>query len=512
MAVVLQARGVAPGTHVGVLGPTTRPLVTALQAVWLAGGTLVTLPLPMRLGSIEAFVDQTRRRIVNADAPLVLIDPDLAPFLPVEPGDPFTTLTLDELYVSASTARDSRYEQPPADPDRLAILQFTSGSTADPKGVMLPDRCVVENIDAIIEAAGLGPSDRVVSWLPLYHDMGLIGLLMTPMLHGFELVLGAPQDFLAAPANWLEWISTFHGTITAGPNFSYALVARAYSAPVWAHSTCRRGDSRSTVRSRSIPARWRPSARDAAPHGFDAKAAFPVFGMAEATLAVTFPEPGLGMAVDHVDRASLEHERYAAATSATSTGGRRLALLGRAVRGFELRVVEPESGRVLGEREVGELELRGPSVTPGYYRNDAATTAAFRDGWFRTGDLAYLVDAQLVVCGRLKDMIIVGGRNVFPEDVERAAAAVDGVRAGNVIVLGSDRRKGREAIVVVAEAKSDDLGALRDAVAAVVTDAVGVPPAEIVLVRAGSLPKTSSGKLQRSLCRERYLDDQLDLV
>jgi fatty-acyl-CoA synthase len=151
-------------------------------------------------------------------------------------------------------------------------------------------------------------------------------------------------------------------------------------------------------------------------------------------------------------------------------------------------------------------------VTPGYYRNDAATAAAFRDGWFRTGDLAYLVDTQLVVCGRLKDMIIVGGRNVFPEDVERAAAAVDGVRAGNVIAFGSDRRKGREAIVVVAEIKSDDLVAVKDGVATVVSDAVGVPPVDIVLVQAGSLPKTSSGKLQRSLCRQRYLDDQLDLV
>ncbi len=377
---------------------------------------------------------------------------------------------------------------------------------------MLPDRCVVENIGAIIEAAGLGPTDRAVSWLPLYHDMGLIGLLMTPMLHGFELVLGAPQDFLSAPASWLEWISEFRGTITAGPNFSYALAARALK---------RAGAGSLDLSS------WRlalngaepvdPNAVEAfcahaAPFGLDAKAAFPVFGMAEATLAVTFPEPGLGMAVDHVDRAALENERYAAAVPATSDGARRLAQLGRALRGFDLRVVDPESGRELGDRDVGELELRGPSVTPGYYRNERATADTFRDGWLRTGDLAYLVDGQLVVCGRLKDMIIVGGRNVFPEDVERAAAAVDGVRAGNVIAFGSDRRKGREAIVVVAETKTDDLAAVRDVVAATVTDAVGVPPADIVLVRAGSLPKTSSGKLQRSLCRQRYLDDQLELV
>ena len=151
-------------------------------------------------------------------------------------------------------------------------------------------------------------------------------------------------------------------------------------------------------------------------------------------------------------------------------------------------------------------------MTPGYYRNPEATAAAFVDGWLRTGDLAYVVDGRLVVCGRLKDMIIVGGRNVFPEDVERAAAAVDGVRAGNVIAFGSDRRRGREAIVVVAETKSDDLHLVHDSVIDLVCDAVGVPPVDVVLVRPGTLPKTSSGKLQRSLCRDRYHDDELEPV
>ena len=172
------------------------------------------------------------------------------------------------------------------------------------------------------------------------------------------------------------------------------------------------------------------------------------------------------MEVDTVDSAALEHERHAAPASGGTGVARRLAMLGRPLRGFELRVCDPESGRVLRDREVGELELRGPSVTPGYYRRDDATAVAFRDGWFRTGDLAYLVDGRLVVCGRFKDMIIVGGRNVFPEDIERAAGTVDGVRAGNVIAFGSDRRRGREQIVVVAETRADDDTApVRDAVA-----------------------------------------------
>lgn len=514
-AAALQARGVGPGVHVGVLGPTSRPLVTTIQAVYLAGGTVVALPLPMRLGSIEEFVDQTRARVANADAGLVVVDRDLAPFLdpvPARADQHPPTVLLDDLVAEGAQIGAAAWKRPDDDPDRLAILQFTSGSTAAPKGVMLPDRCVGANIDAILTAAQITHADTAVSWLPLYHDMGLIGLLMAPMLHGFELVLGAPQDFLARPACWLEWISQYRGTITAGPNFSYALAARALRrAGELDLSSWRLAlNGAETVDPHAVES----FCTAAAPFGFDARAAYPVFGMAEATLAVTFPAVGEGMTVDDVDRHALEHDRRAvpAADDAPPESVRRLAKLGRPLDGFELRIVDPVTGDEREEREVGELELRSPSVTPGYYRNAEATAATFDDGWLRTGDLAYLVDGQLVVCGRQKDVIIVGGRNVFPEDVERAAATVDGVRAGNVIAFGSDRKRGRESIVVVAETKTDDLHEVHDLVVTKVCDAVGVPPVEVVLVRPGSLPKTSSGKLQRSLCRDRYHEDQLEPV
>lgn len=510
-AAALEARGVGPGIHVGVLGTTSRALVTTIQAVSLAGGTVVALPLPMRLGSIEEFVKQTRMRIANADAALVVVDRDLAPFLEPLP-EPTAVVLLDELAAEGARIGAAAWDRPPDDPERLAILQFTSGSTAAPKGVMLPDRCVGANIDAILAGAQITHADRAVSWLPLYHDMGLIGLLMTPMLHGFELVLAAPQDFLARPACWLEWISEYRGTITAGPNFSYALAARALRrAGTLDLSSWRLAlNGAETV----DPSAVESFCAAAAPFGFDARAAYPVFGMAEATLAVTFPEVGEGMTVDAVDRHSLEHDRVAvpAGDDDAPESVRRLAKLGRPLDGFELRIVDPTTGALRGEREVGELELRSPSVTPGYYRNAEATTATFDDGWLRTGDLAYLIDGELVVCGRQKDVIIVGGRNVFPEDVERAAAGVEGVRAGNVIAFGSDRKRGRESIVVVAETKTDDVHEVHDSVVTRVCDAVGVPPVEVVLVRPGSLPKTSSGKLQRSLCRDRYHENQLEPV
>jgi fatty-acyl-CoA synthase len=215
------------------------------------------------------------------------------------------------------------------------------------------------------------------------------------------------------------------------------------------------------------------------------------------------------MAVDAIDRRVLETDRYAAPSDPSAAGARRLARLGRPVPGLRARVVDPETGRLMREREVGELEIRGTSVTPGYHRRTAETAGAFRGDWLRTGDLAYLVDGELVVCGRIKDVIIVGGRNVFPEDVERAVAAVDGVRAGNVVAFGVDGRRGCEAVVVVAEARGDEPAALKDEVARRVRDVVGLAPRDIVLVSPGTLPKTSSGKLQRSLCRSRYLRAEL---
>src|SRR5205807_2527226 len=225
-------------------------------------------------------------------------------------------------------------------------------------------------------------------------------------------------------------------------------------------------------------------------HGFDPRAVFPAFGMAEVAIAGAFPEPLTGLRLDTVDRAALEVE-HRAVPVADGAAGRALAYLGRPVPGLEIRVCDPFGGQALDDRRAGELEFRGTSVTPGYYKHPEATAAAFHDGWLRTGDLAYLVDGELVVCGRIKDVIIVAGRNVFPEDVERAVAQVDGVRAGNVVAFGVEGRRGRESVVVVAETKVDDPTPVRDAVAKRVKEAVGLAASDVVLVEPGTLPKTS---------------------
>jgi fatty-acyl-CoA synthase len=256
---------------------------------------------------------------------------------------------------------------------------------------------------------------------------------------------------------------------------------------------------------------------EASRFGFRPGAVFPAFGMAEVAIGGAFPPPMRGLVCDTVDRQVLERDRVAKPVEITDPDDealavRRLPVLGPPVPGLEFRIVDLDTGEDLTERNVGELEIRGTSVTPGYYKRPEATADLFRAGWLRTGDLGYLLDGELVLCGRIKDVIIIGGRNLFPEDIERACGRIAGVRAGNVIAFGSDRRRGREAIVVVAETKSDEINLVHASVVDHVCDAVGVPPVEVVLVRPGTLPKTSSGKLQRSLCRDRYHDDELEPV
>jgi fatty-acyl-CoA synthase len=514
-AATLQSRGIGPGHQVAILGPTTRPLVTAIQAAWLSGAAVVVLPLPMRLGSLDEFVAQTRQRILGADASIVLVDPDLAAFVNPEPGDPPMVMLTELMPGAADLADPADWKPPLIDENDLAILQFTSGSTSEPKGVMLPHGRMAANLDAITNGAGLTAHDCGVSWLPLYHDMGLIGLLSTPMTSGVNLVLGAPQDFLAAPARWMQWISQYGGTHTAGPNFSYVLAARALN----------RGDVLDLSSLRVSlngaepvdPATVRAFVAAGARHNMNPGAVFPAFGMAEATLAVAFPPVGAGLDVDVVDRRLLESERIAAAAVPGTDGARELAFLGTPVEGMQMRIVDPATDRQMADREVGELQIFGTSTTTGYFRRMDATNALFTaDGWLRTGDLGYLVDSRLVICGRMKDVIIVGGRNVWPEDIERAVGQIEGVRAGNVIAFGIEGRKGKEAVVVVAETKLDassgDAEAVRTVVAQRVRESVGIPADDIVLVQPGTLPKTSSGKLQRSLCRTRYLDQGLELI
>ena len=512
----LQARGLVPGDHVAILGPTSRGLVTAIRGCWMAGIASMVLPLPMRMGSLEAFVESTRARIRHGDAKLVLIDDMLAPFYEAAPGDPPIEPLGAVLPGAPGVPSGDRLEVPAPDPERLVILQYTSGSTSEPKGVMIPDHVLTANVDACCAAASIVPEREVlVSWLPLYHDMGLVGCLAIPMTRGAELVQAAPQDFLAHPGNWMQWISDWRGTVTAGPNFSWVLATRALKR-------MRDLDLSSLTMALSGAEPVDPVAVEAfvaaaEPFGFTADSVFPAFGMAEVAIGGSFPPRHRGLVCDTVDRVVLERDRVAKPVEVVdpddlALAARRLPLLGRPVPGLEMRVVDPETFEERPERHVGELLIRGTSVTPGYYKRADATAELFRDGWLCTGDLAYMVDGELVLCGRIKDVIIVGGRNVFPEDIERAVGMLDGVRAGNVIAFGMDGYKGKESVVVVAEIKGDDHGSIRQAIHHRTLEVCGLPPRDVMLVQPSTLPKTSSGKLQRAKCRDLYLEEQLELA
>jgi fatty-acyl-CoA synthase len=510
----LQARGLVPGDHVAILGPTSRQLITIVQGCWLAGIASMVLPLPMRMGSLEAFIEGTRARIRHGDAALVLVDELLSDFYQSAAGDP-PIHPMASVLPGPGKPNGERLVIPSYDPERLVILQYTSGSTSEPKGVMIPDRVLTANIDACCEAAELSQAEVMVSWLPLYHDMGLVGFLALPMSRGVQLVQAAPQDFLARPGNWMQWISDWRGTATAGPNFAWVLATRALKR------ASGNLDLSSLTLALSGAEPVDPNAVEAfvdaaKPFGFAPGSVFPAFGMAEVAIGGAFPTRHRGAKFDSVDREVLERDRVAKPRELTADDEelevRRLALLGRAVPGLEMRIVHPDTREELPERHVGELLLRGTSVTPGYYKRPEATAALFHGDWLCTGDLGYLVDGELVLCGRIKDVIIVGGRNVFPEDIERACGGLDGVRAGNVIAFGVDGYKGKETVIVVAEVRTDDLGSVSHEIHHRTLEVCGLPPRDVMLVKPGTLPKTSSGKLQRAKCRELYLAEELELA
>ncbi|MEZ5257961.1 MAG: AMP-binding protein [Ilumatobacteraceae bacterium] len=463
------------------------------------------------VASLDAFIALARARIRHGDAQLLLIDDALAP----RSTSRSTVIRAPSRWPPSTRGRQSTAADlvmPPDDRAARHPARYTSGSTSEPKGVMIPDRVLRANLDAIAAAGNIDARDVAVSWLPLYHDMGLVGLLALPMTLGCQLVK-PPQDFLARPGHWMEWISTYDGDgesqlllesspplrPTPGPGSSDLSTMRI------ALSGARAGRPQ---RGRGVPRRSHQVRLSGS--------GVPAFGMTGA-IGAAFP-PRWGMVCDTVGRQRLETDRIAVPIEVTDPDdyalkARRLPYLGTAVPGLEFRIADPETREPLPERHVGELLIRGTSVTPGYYKREDATEALFHDGWLCTGDLAYLLDGgELILCGRIKDVIIVGGRNVFPEDIERACGVLDGVRAGNVIAFGVEGYKGKESVVVVAEARTEEPEAVREAIHHRTLEVCGLPPRDVILVQPSTLPKTSSGKLQRAKCREDYLAETLTLL
>jgi acyl-CoA synthetase (AMP-forming)/AMP-acid ligase II len=389
----------------------------------------------------------------------------------------------------------------------VAFLQYTSGSTGQPKGVIVTHENLVANFRAIAGGAEFGPDERCVSWLPLFHDMGIVGGLLLGLYMRTEAFILEPEHFMLRPVAWLEAMTKYRATFTVAPNFAYSLVARRLSDRALA------GVDLSALRLAFDGAEPidRPTVeafvRRLAGFGFHPEAFYPVYGLAECTLAAAFPKPGSGARFRRVDRARLIEGGVAAADEA---GEACHVSVGRAVPSMTLFVAAPGSDAPLGDGVVGEVVVRGPSVSPGYWGRPPRESALVR-----TGDLGYLVDGELYLVDRLKDLIILGGRNFAPSDLEQTAARVAGVTRGAIAAFGVPGEDGTEVLCVVAALTPKSLrpaSQITDEIRKTVTASFGVTPKDVVLVRAGAMPKTSSGKVRRRTCRAMYLEGKLDVV
>jgi len=539
VATELTQRGLHASDTVALMLPTGAEFFFCFAGIWLAGGIPVPMYPPFRADRIEEYALRQAAILRNAEAKFLITFRQVSSLAKIlHTRVPSLHAVIDATSLSESAAptappdteiRPTAHHFHPALPSDIAFLQYTSGSTGDPKGVVLTHANLLANIRAIGNAVDLRADDVAVSWLPLYHDMGLIGAWFVPLCFGIPLISMSPLAFLTRPVRWLRAMSTHRGTLSPAPNFAYELCTRKI-------------DDRD-LQGIDLSS-WRVALNGAEPvraetlqrfadrfdkYGFHASALLPVYGLAEASLCVSAPRVGSGCKVAHIERHAFETQGRAIPVN---DGARSLDFVsaGMPIADVEVKIVDPE-GRELPEHTQGHLWFRGASATQGYYRNPVAT-AALRvrppgahalpeNDWLDSGDLAYLADGELYITGRAKDMIIKAGRNLYPHEMEEIAGRTPGVRTGCVVAFGApDPKNGTERFIVAAEVrhKSKSNGQSRDTdesahiiaeIRRAITEAAGIPPDHIVLLGPNSIPKTSSGKLRRAETRRLFLTGEL---
>lgn len=492
----LAAAGVGHGDAVAMLAGAPVEIAPTAQGIWMRGASLTMLHQPTPRTDLARWAEETTGIIKMIDATAVVVSD---PFMAAAP-------LLSELGMRVLIIEDllkGREISPVhTDEDDVALMQLTSGSTGSPKAVQITHRNFVANAEAMIVGCNFNvDTDVIVSWLPCFHDMGMTGYLAVPMYYGGELVKITPMDFLRDTLLWAKLIDKYKGTMTAAPNFAYNLFAKRLrrqatpgeydlSSLRWALSGAEQVD----------PVDVEDLCDAGKPFGLRPEAIIPAYGMAETTVAVSFSECDGGMVVDEVDADLLAVLHRAVPASKGHT--RRLVSLGRPLDGLEVRVID-EDGSVLGARGVGVIEVRGEPVTKGYTTTAGFISAQDERGWYDTGDLGYLTEmGNVVVCGRLKDVIIMAGRNIYPTDIERAACRVAGVRPGCSVAVRLDAGHSRETFAVAVESKEfqdhAEVRRIEHQVAHEVFAEVDVRPRNVVVLQPGMIPKTPSGKLRRS--------------
>lgn len=503
VAAALTAHGLQPGRTVALMLPTGLDYLSCFFGVMLARGIPVPIYPPARMSQLEDHLRRHAGILRNAGAVLIVATAEArAASVLLQAAVPSLARILAPSDLRAGPMRPCA----PAAAADIAFLQYTSGSTGDPKGVVLTHANLLANIRALGQAAQVVPGDVFVSWLPLYHDMGLIGAWFGSLYHGIPLVLMPPLAFLARPARWLEAIARHHGTISAAPNFAYELCVRHVGDAALAGLDLSSWRLALNGAEPVSPATLDAFAARFAPCGLRRQALAPVYGLAESSVGLAFPPPGRGPRIDVIARAAFDRGRAEPARPGESAL-LRLPSCGRPLPGHAVRIVD-DTGAELPERQVGRLEFRGPSATAGYYRNPEATRSLMHGTWLDSGDNAYLAQGEVYITGRVKDLIKRGGRNLYPYDLEQASGKVAGVRKGCVAVFASpDPATGSERLVIVAETRERDDAArarLRHALNQVAVDVIGMPPDDVVLAPPHSVPKTSSGKIRRLACRQAY--------
>jgi len=500
VAAGLLERGLEPGEAVALMLPTGADYFRSFAGIWSAGGVPVPIYPPFRPSQIQEHVRRQAGILGNCQAAYLLTTGDLARVAGLLRRQ---VPSLRDVVAPKALASIARAPRPILEPGDTGLLQYTSGSTAAPKGVVLSHANLLANVRAIGAAVDVRPGDVTVSWLPLYHDMGLIGAWLGSLYHGLPLVSMSPLAFIGRPVRWLEAIHRHRGTFTAAPNFAYDLCVRRI------RDTELEGLDLSSLRGLYNGAEAiNPETMERFIDRFGARglrreAMMPVYGLAESSVALTFPPMDRGPVIDTIDRQALSRRGRAVPVEPVTPGAVRLVACGRPLPRHEVRIVDA-ADRELADRQEGHIQFKGPSATSGYLDNQEATSRLRHGDWLDSGDLGYIADGELYVTGRAKDIIIKAGRNIYPEELEAAIGDLDGIRAGCVAVFAR-QTEGGEALVVLAETrktKAESRAELTRAIEGLTIDLTGMPADEVVLAPPNTVLKTSSGKIRRDACRQ----------
>ena len=506
----LIARGIAPGARIAMLAETGPDFAAAFFGAIYAGIWPVPLPLPTSFGGKDAYIDQLAVQLASSD-PLLLLYPQELETMAEAAAEARGVRALSYEKLAEADAPD--VDLPKADTDAIAYLQYSSGSTRFPHGVAITHRALMSNLAAHSIGMNVQTGDRCVSWLPWYHDMGLVGCLLSPVANQVSTDYLKTEDFARRPLAWLDLISRNPGTtLSYSPTFGYDICARRMS-------------SQTKASDRFDLSRWRVAGNGAdmirpdvmqafvdafAEAGFDAKAFLPSYGLAEATLAVSIMPPGEGIVVELVEETELSGG--GSATVGRPQRYRAVVNCGVPARDMEIQIRD-EDGNPLPDRAIGKVWCRGPSVMVGYFRDQEATDACLVDGWLDTGDMGYMSGGYIYIVGRAKDMIIINGRNHWPQDIEWAVEQLPGFKAGDIAAFAITTPGGEETPAVLVQCRTTDPGErarLREEIRERVRAITGMN-CVVELVPPKTLPRTSSGKLSRSKARNLYLSGEIEL-